>query len=398
MFADETVINSFGNIDIPAEVARDYASIGCVEVGIPGKWTHRATGMTYLNLGKMLELLLNNGVDPDSGVQLISVNGGEGTEVSFESYEELFAEWKRFMKFYTDLAVESDKICDRSLEYHDMDSFASTLVDDCLERGKTLKQGGATYDYVSQSTVGPSTVGDSLAAIKKLVFEDQAITLDELKGAMAVNWVGDEAKRIRRLVKAAPKFGNDDDYVDEIVASVYDSYLDLLPDYHNDRYGRGPIGGGYIMSTSNISANVPYGLDVGATPDGRAAREPLNEGGSPCRGADRKGPTAVVKSITKLPTERITAGQLLNMKFTPGLLAGENNLDKFVSFLEAFNLLGGFHIQFNVVDRKTLIDAKHHPEKYPNLMVRVAGYCALFTSLMPEVQDDIIKRTEFADL
>jgi formate C-acetyltransferase len=398
MFADETVINSFGNIDIPEEVARDYASIGCVEVGIPGKWTHRATGMTYLNLGKILELLLNNGVDPDSGIQLISVNGKEDTEVSFKSYEELFETWKRFMKFYTDLAVESDKICDASLEYHDMDPFASSLVDDCLERGKTLKQGGATYDWVSQSTVGPSTVGDSLAAIKKLVFEDQTITLNELKGAMANNWEGDEAKRVRRLLRHAPKFGNDDDYVDEIVSSVYDSYLDLLPDYQNARYGRGPIGGGYTMSTSNISANVPYGMDVGATPNGRAAREPLNEGGSPCRGADRKGPTAVVKSITKLPTERITAGQLLNMKFTPGLLAGESNLDKFVSFLEAFNLLGGFHIQFNVVDRDTLIDAKNHPEKYPNLMVRVAGYCALFTSLMPEVQDDIIKRTEFTEV
>jgi formate C-acetyltransferase len=398
MFADETVINSFKNIDIPEEIAMDYASIGCVEVGIPGKWTHRATGMTYLNLGKILELILNNGVDPDSGIQLISVNGDEGTEVSFKSYEQLFETWKRFMKYYTDLAVESDMICDRSLEYHDMDPFASSLVDDCLERGKTLKQGGAAYDYVSQSTVGPSTVGDSLAAIKKLVFEDRTITLDELKEAMAINWEGDEAKRVRRLVRAAPKFGNDDDYVDRIVASVYDSYLDLLPAYRNDRYGRGPIGGGYIMSTSNISANVPYGLDVGATPDGRAAGEPLNEGGSPCRGADRKGPTAVVKSITKLPTERITAGQLLNMKFTPGLIAGESNLDKFVSFLEAFNLLGGFHIQFNVVDRETLIDAKHHPEKYPNLMVRVAGYCALFTSLMPEVQDDIIKRTEFAEI
>jgi formate C-acetyltransferase len=398
MFADETVINAFKNIEMPEEAARDYASIGCVEVGIPGKWTHRATGMTYLNLGKILELILNNGVDPDTGIQLIRINGGEDTEVSFDSYESLFAEWQRFMKFYTDLAVESDRICDRSLEFHDMDPFASTLVDDCLARGKTLKQGGATYDYVSQSTVGPSTVGDSFAAIKKLVFEDQFITLDELKEAMAVNWEGDEARRIHRLVKAAPKFGNDDDYVDEIVASVYDSYLDLLPDYKNDRYGRGPIGCGYTMSTSNISANVPYGLDVGATPDGRAAREPLNEGGSPCRGADRKGPTAVVRSITKLPTERITAGQLLNMKFTPGLLEGERNLDKFVSFLEAFNLLGGFHIQFNVVDRETLIDAKLHPENYPNLMVRVAGYCALFTSLMPEVQDDIIQRTEFAEI
>jgi formate C-acetyltransferase len=176
---------------------------------------------------------------------------------------------------------------------------------------------------------------------------------------------------------------------------VYESYLELLPEYRNERDGKGPIGCGYTMSTSNISSNVPYGMDVGATPDGRFAGEPLNEGASMCRGADREGPTAAVKSISKLPNSKMAGGQLLNMKFNPGLLKGDENLDKFVSFLEAFRQLNGFHVQFNVIDRDTLIDAMQNPREYPNLMVRVAGYCALFTSLMPEVQEDIIKRTEY---
>ncbi|HEY43828.1 MAG TPA: glycyl radical protein [Anaerolineae bacterium] len=396
LFGDETVIKALSYIDIPVKVARDYASIGCVEVGIPGKWTHRATGMTYINMGKILELVLNNGVDPKTGLQLISVDGEKDQQAEFYSYDDLFKAWKKFLKFYTDLAVESDRICDRSLQKHDKDPFASSLVDDCLERGSTLKDGGATYDYISHSTVGPTTVGDSLAAIKKLVFDDEVLTLDELKQAMAENWQGVQARKIQKMAKSAPKFGNDEDYVDEIVVSVYESYLELLPGYQNERYGRGPIGCGYTMSTSNISSNVPYGMDVGATPDGRLAGEPLNEGASMCRGADREGPTAAAKSISKLPNTKMAGGQLLNMKFSPGLLEGDDNLDKFVYFLEAFRQIGGFHVQFNVIDLDILIDAKENPHKYPNLMVRVAGYCALFTSLMPEVQEDIIKRTEYA--
>jgi len=397
MFGDETVVKALGYIDIPEEVARDYASIGCVEVGIPGKWTHRATGMSYINMGKILELVLNNGFDPKTGIRLLSVNEGKDQQVGFNSYDKLFTTWKKFLKFYTDLAVESDRICDRSLQKHDKDPFASTLVDDCLERGMTLKDGGATYDFISHSTVGPTTVGDSLTAIKKLVYDDKILTLGELKDAMAANWKGIQAQKIQKLARSAPKFGNDDDYVDKIVASVYESYLELLPEYRTERHGKGPIGCGYTMSTSNISSNVPYGMDVGATPDGRFAGEPLNEGASICRGADREGPTAAVKSISKLPNSKMVGGQLLNMKFSPGLLKGNENLDKFVSFLEAFRQLNGFHVQFNVIDRDTLIDAMENPREYPNLMVRVAGYCALFTSLMPEVQEDIIKRTEYAE-
>jgi formate C-acetyltransferase len=247
---------------------------------------------------------------------------------------------------------------------------------------------------VSQSTIGTSIIGDALAVIKKLIFEDKSVTFTELHTALNENWEGEKNQKIRKLALKVPKFGNDNDYVDKIVANVYDSYLELLPDYHNERFGSGPIGCGYTMSTSNISSYVPYGMDVGATPDGRYAGSPLNEGASPCLGADKLGPTAVAKSVSKLPNKRMAGGQLLNMKFSPSVLEGDDNLKKFISFIEANRLLGNFHLQFNVVDSAELRDAKMHPEKHQDLMVRVAGYCALFTSLIPQAQDAIIARTE----
>ena len=394
LFADETVIPAMMTLGLSEDVARDYASMGCVEVAIPGRWGHRATGMTYMNFGKILELVLNNGTDPATGVQLISVNGQTGRDVQFNSYDEVWQAWKKFLKFYTDLAVESDYICDRNLKVYDADPFASSLVDDCIQRGKTLKNGGGEFDFVSQSTIGTSIIGDALAVIKKLVFEDGTVTFERLREALDADWQGVENQKIRKLALAVPKFGNDEDYVDEIVADVYDSYLELLPDYKNERYGQGPIGCGYTMSTSNISSYVPYGMDVGATPDGRYAGQPVNEGASPCLGADKLGPTAVLKSVSKLPNKRMAGGQLLNMKFSPNVLAGPDNLNKFIAFLEGNRLLGNFHIQFNIVDSEELKDAHLHPEQHSNLMVRVAGYCALFTSLIPEVQDAIIARTE----
>jgi len=394
LFADETVVPAMMSIGLSEKVARDYASMGCVEVAIPGRWGHRATGMTYINFGKILELVLNNGVDPDSGIQLISVNGKSGRDVEFSSYNQVLEAWKKFLKFYTDLAVKSDHICDRALKKHDADPFGSSLVNLSIERGKTLKNGGGEFDFVSQSTIGTSIIGDALAVIKKLIFEDKSVTYEELRTALDENWEGEKNQKIRKLALNVPKFGNDYDYVDQIVADVYDSYLELLPDYQNERFGSGPIGCGYTMSTSNISSYVPYGMDVGATPDGRYAGSPLNEGASPCLGADKLGPTAVAKSVSKLPNKRIAGGQLLNMKFSPGVLEGDDNLKKFISFIEANRLLGNFHLQFNVVDSAELRDAKLHPEKHPDLMVRVAGYCALFTSLIPPVQDAIIARTE----
>jgi formate C-acetyltransferase len=239
-----------------------------------------------------------------------------------------------------------------------------------------------------------SVVGDSLAAIKKLVFEDRLVSMKELKEALNNNFEGTEGARIRMLCRKAPKFGNDDDYVDLITADVFESYLELLPKHKNDRYGHGPIGCGYTMSTSNITSYVPNGFNVGATPDGRLKGKPLNEGASPCLGADRNGPTAVINSVSKLPNKRMAGGQLLNMRFSPGALIGDENLEKFAAFIKSGQYKNIFHNQFNIVDSKTLLAAKERPEEYPDLMVRVAGYCALFSTLMPEAQDAIIARTE----
>lgn len=394
VFCDEVVIPAMMTLGLDIGVARDYASMGCVETAIPGRWGHRATGMTYINFGKIMELIMNNGMDPATGIQLFTVTGKEGRDVDYQSYEELWDAWEKALKFYFELAIDCDMVCDRSLKYHDSDAFASCTINYSLERGKTLKNGGSEYDFISQSNIGPSVVGDSLAAVKKLVFDDHVLTLKELRQAMDANFEGPEGARIRKLCRKAPKFGNDEDYVDRIVADVYESYLQLLPNYHTDRYGCGPKGCRYTMSTSNITSYVPNGFDVGATPDGRLAGKPLNEGASPCLGADRNGPTAVIHSISKLPNKKIAGGQLLNMRFSPGALAGEENLEKFTAFIESARFYNVFHNQFNIVDSATLKDAKEHPEDHVDLMVRVAGYCALFSTLMPEAQDAIIARTE----
>ena len=396
VFSDDVCIPAMSSLGLPIEVARDYTSMGCVETAIPGKWNHRATGMTYINFGKILELVMNNGQDPASGIQLVQLNGKPGREIEYQNYEELWAAWERLLEFYSDLAYDCDIVCDTALKVYDADAFASSTINDSLKRGKTLKNGGAEYDYVSSSNIGPSVVGDSLAAVKKLVFEDKVLTLKELRDAMDQNFEGAEGARIRKLCRKAPKFGNDIDYVDTIVADVYESYLKLLPKYHTERYGKGPKGCTYTMSTSNITSYVPNGFDVGATPDGRLAGKPLNEGASPCLGADKNGPIAVINSVSKLPNKKMAGGQLLNMRFSPGSLAGEDNLEKFTAFLETLRKKNIFHDQFNVVDSETLKKAKAHPEDYPDLMVRVAGYCALFSTLMPEAQDAIIERTEFA--
>jgi len=396
VFSDEVCISAMMSLGIELETARDYASMGCVEIAIPGKWGHRATGMTYINFGKVFEIVLNNGTDPATGIILPELGKSKELNIEYTCYDELWQAWKSALSYYFDLAVDCDLVCDRSLKHHDADAFASSMVDSSLERGKTLKNGGAKYDFVSQSNIGMSVVGDSLAAVRKLVFEDRVLSIKELKEVLLSNFEGPDGARIRKLCRDAPKFGNDDDYVDKIVADVFESYLELLPKHKSDRYGHGPFGCGYTMSTSNITSYVPNGFDVGATPDGRLAGKPLNEGASPCLGADRDGPTAVINSVSKLPNERVAGGQLLNMRFSPGALAGDENLEKFACFIEAGRHKNIFHNQFNIIDSDTLRRAKEHPEEHLDLMVRVAGYCALFSTLMPEAQDAIIARTELS--
>jgi len=394
MFNDHVAVKGLEDLGIPRQDALDYAAIGCVETGVQGKYGHRATGMTYVNWGKMLELVLNNGTDPATGIQLVSLSGEPGTDIDFRDYDELWEGWRTLLRYYSDMAVQCDAICDRSLEVYDTSPFASVLVDDALELGRTLKEGGCRYDVVSQSNIGPSVVGNSLAVIKHFVFDTGKWTFRRLKEALADNWQSPASLRILRDVTRYKKFGNDVDEVDLIVKDVFDSYLELLPGYRTIRTGRGPRVSRYTMSTSNITSYVPNGMVVGATPDGRHAGEPLNEGCSPTQGTDVSGPMALINSVSKLPNDKVAAGQLLNTRFTPMTLAGEESLDKFVSFLYASLEKGIYHDQFNVIDTAVLRAAQKDPDKYRNLIVRVAGYCAQFVSLMPEAQEAIIARTE----
>lgn len=394
MFNDAVAVRGLTDLGIPIEDARDYCAIGCVETGVAGKYGHRATGMTYCNWGKLLEMLVNNGVDPVTNIQQLSINGQKGSDIEFSSFDQLWQGWKKILKYYTDLAVESDAICDRSLVKYDASPLASCFIQNAFEMGKTLKEGGCKYDVISQSNIGPAVVGNSLYTMKKLIFDDSKLTLSQLKSALSDNWQSLESARIHQMIRHLPKYGNDIDEVDEIVANVFDSYLELLPSYKTERSGKGPVISRYTMSTSNITAYVPNGLEVGATPDGRFAYQPLNEGCSPTQGTDIHGPTAVLKSVSKLPNHQVAAGQLLNMRFTPSSLSKDEDLDKFVDLLSTSIELNIYHNQFNIVDTKTLRDAQKHPQLYSDLIVRVAGYCAQFISLMPEAQEAIIARSE----
>ena len=276
------------------------------------------------------------------------------------------------------------------------DAFCSALVQDCIKRGKTIKEGGAKYDLISGLQTGLANVANSLAAIKKLIFEEHLIAGAELKGALRSNFEGIKGEKIRQiLINKAPKYGNDEDYVDLLGRKAFNYYIQEIAQYKNTRFGKGPIGGTYYPSTSAISANVPLGKAVGATPDGRKSGEPLAEGISPAQGTDKLGPTAVIKSVSKLPTIMMTGGQLLNLKFTPEVLKGSDGLRSLASLIKTFfHDLKGWHVQFNIVSAEVLKDAQVNPEKHQGLIVRVAGYCAVFTNLAPEIQNDIINRTE----
>ncbi|MDR2486174.1 MAG: glycyl radical protein [Treponema sp.] len=389
---DEVIIPSFMGKGVKPEDAYDYSAIGCVEVAVPGKWGYRCTGMSFLNFPKSLLIALNNGVDPQSGIVLCQ---GTGHFRDMRSFDEVMKAWDKIIREFTRQCVIIDSAADTVLERDTADVLCSALCEDCIERGLNLKEGGAVYDFISDLQVGIANLADSLAAIKKCVFEDASMTPAELWTALEADFQGGENERIRSLLLAAPKYGNDDDYVDSLVREAYDIYIDEMKKYRNTRYGRGPIGGIYYAGTSSISANVPQGAGTAATPDGRKAGEPLAEGCSPSHGMDRKGPTAVFKTVSKLPTKEITGGVLLNQKVTPQMLEKYEDRQKLIALLRTFfNRLLGFHVQFNVVSRATLLDAQIHPEKHRDLIVRVAGYSAFFNVLSKETQNDIIERTE----
>lgn len=390
--SDEIIIPSFLEKGVAKLDAYNYSAIGCVEVAVPGKWGYRVTGMSFINFPKSLLIAMNDGVDIESGKKVCE---GIGHFTTWKNYDDVEKAWDKIIREFTRQCVIIDSCADMVLERDTADILCSALCDDCIERGLNLKEGGAVYDFISDLQVGIANLADSLAAIKKCVFEDKSISTKELWDALQNDFAGNDCERIRELLIAAPKYGNDDDYVDLLVREAYDVYIEEMKKYHNTRYGRGPIGGIYYAGTSSISANVPQGAGTTATPDGRKAGEPLAEGCSPSHSMDRHGPTAVFKSVSKLPTHEITGGVLLNQKVSPAMLDTEENRKKLIFLLHTFfNRLDGFHVQFNVVSRETLLDAQVHPEKHQDLIVRVAGYSAFFNVLSRQTQDDIIARTE----
>lgn len=391
--SDEVIIPSFIEKGVDEKDAYNYSAIGCVEVAVPGKWGYRCTGMSFLNFPKSLLIALNDGIDPESGTKLCE---GVGHFKDMTTFDEGMKAWDKIIREFTRHSVIIDSCADLAIEEVTADVLCSALTDDCIERGLNLKEGGAVYDFISDLQVGIANLGDSLAAIKKCVFEDKSFTPAQVWDALLNNFEGEDGKRIQDiLLNDAPKYGNDDDYIDLLLREAYEIYIDEIKKYKNTRYGRGPIGGCYYAGTSSISANVPQGAGTLATPDGRKAGEPLAEGCSPSHAMDKNGPTAVFKSVSKLPTHDITGGVLLNQKVTPQMLSKESDREKLILLIRTFfNRLEGFHVQYNVVSRDTLLDAQKHPEEHRDLIVRVAGYSAFFNVLSKQTQDDIIERTE----
>ena len=383
------------NRGVKLEDAYDYANVGCGEPLIEGKQSNRPDGAAFINIAKAFEMALNDGRDPRTGKCL---HKGKGTLETFKSYEELYDAFLDQMKYYIRMHVIYDNSLDFSTEEGIADPYMSMLIDDCIERGKTVKEGGAVYDYCGPLYMGIANAGNGLAAVKKLVFEDKRLTGSELHHALQTNFedmtTTPTGEEIRQMCLRAPKYGNDDDYVDEIMTRyLYDVFMEEEK-YHTTRYGRGPIGGTWQPSCNTVSSNVPLGKIIGATPDGRKAGEALADTTSPMHGSDTHGPTAALKSVGKLPNLLLSGGTLYNIRVDPKTIETTEGRERFISMLRTY--LGDFkgqHIQFNMVDSSVLLDAKAHPDNYRDLMVRVAGYSALFTAIDSDLQDDIIDRT-----
>lgn len=393
MFNDEIIIPAMLSRGVAIEDAYNYCMVGCVEPSVQGKWGGRY-GACLFNLTKCLELALNKGKDPRTGITLCP---GDKDFTEFASYEEVFKAYEKQISYYVAQHVIKDNTQDLVWEELLPTPFISSLVDSCLARGKELKQGGAIYDYTGGQTGNIANVANSLAAMKKLLFEEKVITPVELKKALDSNFAGEKGEEIRQLLlNKAPKYGNDDDYVDQIAKEAFNVFFKEVNKHKNTRYGRGPIGGGFHPSNASVAVNVPFGFITGATPDGRKAWVPLADVESPFRGTDTNGPTAVIKSAGKIDHIWLSGGTILNMKFHPSELEDDGKLMNFIALIKTYFDLQGMEIQFNVVANDILRQAQKNPEQYRDLVVRVAGYSANFVTLDPEIQNDIIARTEHA--
>jgi pyruvate formate-lyase/glycerol dehydratase family glycyl radical enzyme len=390
---DKVIVPSLMNRGVSLDDAMDYATMGCLEVSVPGKWGYRANGKIKFNMLKILELTLNGGTDPRTGLSLNPSLRRLGT---FDSFDSLLEEWRRQVAFYTRLHVIADNINSLATEQLTPDVFCSVLIQDCIGRGKLICEGGALYDMQSGSQIGLANVGNALGAMKQLVFEQRRISQDELKRALESDFQTPDGKRVQDiLLNASPKYGNDEDSVDQLTKEAYDVYCREVEKYKNTRFGRGPKGGGWFPATVTISSNIPAGKKVGATPDGRRAFTPTADGCSPAHNTETRGPTAVIRSVDKLSTLLITGGNLLNCRLDPSAIRDEEGLRRLVALIRTHFRLYGWHVQFNTIDTAILRDAQKSPENYKDLTVRVAGYSALFVALDKDVQNDIIDRMAY---
>ncbi|RWT58922.1 formate C-acetyltransferase [Enterobacter cloacae] len=371
IFNDEVVVPAFLNRGVSLEDARDYAVVGCVELSIPGK-TYGLHDIAMFNLLKVME---------------ITMQENEGNAAL--SYEGLLDHIRAKINHYIALMVEGSNICDIGHRDWAPVPLLSSFISDCLESGKDITDGGARYNFSGVQGIGIANLSDSLHALKGLVFEQQRLSFDELLAVLKANFATPEGEKVRaRLINRFEKYGNDIDDVDNISAELLRHYCKEVEKYRN------PRGGQFTPGSYTVSAHVPLGAVVGATPDGRFAGEQLADGGlSPMLGQDMQGPTAVLKSISKLDNYLLSNGTLLNVKFTPATLEGDAGLQKLADFLRAFTQLKLQHIQFNVVNAETLREAQQRPQDFAGLVVRVAGYSAFFVELSKEIQDDIIRRT-----
>ena len=428
-YNDEVIIPSLMNRGLTLEDARTYNIIGCVEPQKAGK-TEGWHDAAFFNMCRPLELVFSNGKDKGEQVGLAT-----GPVEQMGTFEEFYDAYKKQMEYCISLLVNADNAIDTAHADRCPLPFLSSMVDDCMKRGKTVQEGGAVYNFTGPQGFGIANVADSLYAVRKLVFEEKKVTLSEYKKALALNFgkgfdsitvqemteeiIKELAKagqqpsqaqiagivkgimnteipdkdrelceKLLTMIDEIPKYGNDIEEVDSFAREVAYTYTKPLQNYRN------PRGGIFQAGLYPVSANVPLGAQTGATPDGRLAHTPVADGVSPTAGRDIHGPTATANSVSKLDHGIASNGTLLNQKFHPSALSGDEGLNNFVALIRSYFDQKGSHMQFNVVDRNTLLDAQKYPEKYQHLVVRVAGYSALFTTLSRSLQDDIIRRTE----
>ncbi len=428
-YNDEVIIPALHNRFLSLEDAREYNIIGCVEPQKAGK-TEGWHDAAFFNMCRPLELVFSNGMDKG---EMVGIPTGDVTQM--KTFDEFFDAYKKQMEYCISLLVNADNAIDVAHAERCPLPFLSCMIDDCLKEGRSVQEGGAVYNFTGPQGFGIANMADGLFAIRKLVYEDKKVSMKELKEALAWNYdkgldaqsAGDMTemimkamqkagrnvdastaegllktfmgmkpgeqktqrfKEIHDMIDEVPKFGNDIPEVDYFAREVAYTYSKPLQKYNN------PRGGKFQAGLYPVSANVPLGGQTGATPDGRYAHTPVADGVSPSAGKDVKGPTAAATSVSRLDHFIVSNGTLFNQKFHPSALSGREGLEKFVALIRGYFDQKGMHMQFNVVDRQTLLDAQEHPEKYKHLVVRVAGYSALFTTLSRSLQDDIIRRTE----